>query len=88
MKLYKNLSRFRYHRIFSKRQIELLKFGLSLNPGDMIHTCAGIDEKISEIEIEFMGYHNGWFIRDIHIKTERNSYHSLIYCCDKPGNSK
>lgn len=54
MKLYKNVSRFRFRRMYSKgspseRQ---LKWGLSLKPGDVISACTGFNIRVAKVTPE------------------------------------
>lgn len=54
MKLYKNISRFRWRRMFSKGgpEEERLLWGASLKPGDIIQACTGFNVRIAKITPE------------------------------------
>src|SRR4051812_2822839 len=54
MKLYKNISRFRWRRMFSKggAEEERLLWGASLKPGDLIAACTGFNVRITKITPE------------------------------------
>lgn len=80
-------------RYFSKRyrpaRAKKLLIGLSLKPGDIIHTCFGFNQVIKEILPEA----NTWTHQDVRnlfdfdITTEDGSSHSWMHCCG-PKTSK
>lgn len=54
MKLYKNISRFRWRRMFSKgsQSEKKLLWGASLKPGDLVAACTGFNVRIVAIQPE------------------------------------
>lgn len=93
MKLYKDISRFQFRRIFSKgsHYEKRLLWGLSLNQGDLFCSCSGFNVRVKDIEIEkgYAKYHfgrsrpskNGWYIADVVLIDYDGGYHSVMHCC-------
>lgn len=89
MKLYSGTTR----RIFKKRVKDYKAFErfVTLKEGDLIHTCRGYNEIMSEVTAII--YHNklsknNWYIGDFDIVTESGACCSFIHCCDFPWTKK
>lgn len=104
MKLYKNISRFRFRRMFSKggHAEARLRWGLSLKPGDVISACTGFNVRVAKTTpskvraarwwgfggIKFNGRGHGWFIDDVLVEDTAGGHHYIMSCCWEPETVK
>ncbi len=89
MKLYKDTTK----RIAKKKlgwRWKKILFGLTLKPGDIISTCKGYNERITEMYPEWSswGLSKGKYIVDFSITTESGSGCSLVHCLTTPTETK
>ncbi len=78
-KLWRNMRKRLAKKLLRKRW-KKLNFGRTLQPGNLISTCCGYNERIKEIKPNWSG--SGKLIIDFDIKTEAGGSHSLIHCCE------
>ena len=97
MKLYKNVSRFRFRRMFPKGSpLEWrLLWGASLKPGDVIAACTGFNVRVASIapvkesaaamfqpwRRPFNGRSHGWFISGFRVTDTEGQWHYTDSCC-------
>jgi hypothetical protein len=83
MKLYKKVPK-RIAKKYIGRYWHKLNFARHLKPGDLVSTCKGWNEVISEITPEWANYgrFSNRIIMDFDIITESGSSHSMVHCCE------
>ncbi len=80
MRLYKGISRLRYHRLFNKYNIALLKWAVALKPGDLISGCTTwpFNTIVKSIEIDrnqpWQG--KGSFVSEVVVQTTDGYQHT------------
>ena len=86
MKLYKRYSRLAYRRIVNPRREKLLRWGLSIKPGDIINDCSGFNKIIRSVDPYYKFSSRGWAIIDVDYTTEPHGGGcSLTHCGVEPA---
>ena len=81
MKLYHNITRFRYLRSissFSRRKLNMFR---DIKEGDLILSCSGFNVRVKDIEYIVRPFNSGWYLSDIEVTDDVGGFHSLVDCC-------
>jgi hypothetical protein len=80
-KLYHRASRFLVRRMVPRYREKLLKWGLTLKPGDIINDCTGFNARIIAIHPDIRYTNRGWYIMNFDLDvTPYGGSCSLSHC--------
>lgn len=82
-----NIGRRKTKKIVGRHNFDRLRSVPMPKVGDLIGTCMGINEVITEVDPEVRCRRNRQVIIDFRIVTSRGG-HSLLHCCDWPAPTK
>jgi len=69
----------------NRRREKLLKWALTLKPGDIINDCTGFNVKIREIELDIRQHGRGWYLMNVDFQvTPYHGFCSLMHCGVEP----
>jgi len=85
MKLYKRYSRFKYRKRIPHSLDKIIRWGASLQPGDLINDCSGFNSIVKEVNVECNHSSRGWAIVGVNYDTEPNGGCSLLHCGVEPA---
>ena len=85
MKLYTGMKKRKAKQfVGGEARFDWLMKGLTIKPGDVVHICKGFNARVIDIEPEWDGRRNGWFIRDFTVVTEWGNC-SWMHCIEYPA---
>lgn len=88
-KLYHHVSRFLVRRRISRAREAVLKWALTLKPGDIINDCTSFNAKIIEIQPQIWQTGRGWYYYNFDFKVSPfGGYCSLFDCGVIPALSR
>jgi hypothetical protein len=88
-KLYHKVSRFLVRRRVNRRREKILKWAMTLQPGDIINDCTSFNVRILDIDYDIRQTGRGWYIINVDFKvTPYGGGCSLIHCGVTPAWSR